>query len=240
MIIHLHSSSKFNRSPRSLKSAFDSYVQYADILTLTEVEFENRERVLRSNKNWRMFSGDKSNKNDSAIVWVKSKYDFVYGENFLVSRGWSGGQDLYATFVVLMDDLEDREIVVGCLHLPSGVEGDLLSKKRTVRTIAWYRAFRAYTKRANKLRRKFKAKGVVLAADWNVNFKKKAVRIMMKALAPQYSLTWKKFGKSGTHGNRVIDGTLIKGRLKIKRPATLFKDDNSSDHRPYREILTFK
>lgn len=241
-ISHIHSSSRYDRSPKSLHEAFLSYVPHSSLVTFTEVEFEAREKALHA-PYWNKVTGDKSNRNDSAVCWDERRLISSYDEQFAIKgsvfarAGGNKVDQLYATIVVLEDGL-GKSFVVGVIHLPSSVEGDLSKGQKTDRTGSWFSACNQLRRRVNELKRKFKADGSMIVADWNIDFKKAWSRVLIKTIFPSWKLTWREVEvKGGTHGRRIIDGTVVRGNFSVIEGAHLIKDDDSSDHRPYQESL---
>lgn len=243
---HIHSSSRYDRSPDTLFQAAKRYNTLAALVTYTEVEFEKREQAVRNanGKNFGLVTGDKSNRNDCGIAYSKDRFKLVHSENYKTTnkvyarKGGSKTAPVYATYAVLEDMLVHKLFVVCVVHLPASVEGDMVAGRKTPRVVAWLSAYRSSVKQANKLRKRFKAKGVLYIADFNLNFKRPQVRKLVDKLSKSYGLTWKSFSiRGGTHGNRLIDATLKKGKIKVVKAPRLMKDDNSSDHRPYIETL---
>lgn len=239
---HIHSSSRFNRDPESLHKAFADYTHKSSLVTFTEVEFEPREKALVM-PGWNKVTGDESNRNDSAVCWNEARFIGVYDEQLPIKgsvfsrMGGKKADQLYATIVVLEDGL-GKSFVVGVIHLPSDVEEDLSKRRKTERTVSWYLACNQLRRRVNKLKRKFKADGSMIVADWNIDFKKAWARALVKTLFPTWKLTWTNTNVAGgTHGKRIIDATIIRGDFSVVGSAKLGRDDNSSDHRPYGEVL---
>lgn len=232
---HIHSSSRFDRTTVSLDNALDAYIRHQpDLITLTEVARERREKPLRRT-GWDVITGDKSGWDDCAIMYSTNRYKVLHSESFDM-----GGTGRYAQIAVLLDKAEQKRLVVASVHYPASVEYELFKKVTSRDTVLWTKAVWSLKRRVNALKRKFKARGIVIAADWNVDFKKEWVRALIKAIHPSYSNTWQApYPARGTHGRRVIDATLFKGRLKTASPARLLKDDDSSDHRPYINSLAW-
>ena len=246
---HIHSSSLYERSAASLKAAATEYNSVADLVTYTETQAEYRESAIRAanGKEFGFVSGDITYSNDCSIAFRKSKFKLIYKENYkstnlaYINKRGRKRDPQYATTAVLEDVSNNKRIVVTVIHLAAGVESDLWLKRTTARTRSWYSAFRGAKARANTLKKKFNASAVLFIADFNLDFKKRWARALVKSLAPLYTLTWTKTNVTGgTHGRHLIDATLIRGSLKVKGSAVLFADDNSSDHRPYKEVLTWK
>lgn len=243
---HIHSSSRFDRSLASLKSASQRYFADADLVTFTEVAAEGREDAVRvaGGDEWRVIAGDNGAHNDCVIAFKKVRFELLYRESFKASertfynsRG-NPTTSKYATNAVLLDKSTNKKFVLVVVHLPASVEDDLRIGRKTQRTLYWFSAFLRTKARGNLLRRRHKAAGVVYVADFNVNFKRDWVRRLIRALAPAYGLMWRApFPAGGTHHDRLIDGTLIKGDIRGWMEARLYPDDSSSDHRPYIEGL---
>lgn len=246
--VHIHSSSRYDRSKGSLFAAAVGYNSDADLVTYTEVEFEGREQAVRKANGdaFGMVSGDESNANDAVISYKKSRFKLLYKEmfkatNVVVYRPSGKPRDpVYATIAVLEDKLTGAAVVVAVIHLASSVEGDLARRESTNRALQWSTALRNTKRRVNKLAKQYGAAHMIVA-DFNINFKKLWARLAVKAIAPSYLLTWRNVKvPGGTHGNRIIDATLLRGAIGVKKPgAYLYKDDPSSDHRPYIETLVW-
>ena len=247
--VHIHSSSRYDRSEESLTAAAKKYNKDADLVTYTEVEFEPRERAVRkaNGKEFGLVSGDEGHANDSVISYRKSRFKLVYSEMFQNSkqiyyRKDGHQRDLPYSTIAVFDDLETgMRFVVSVSHYASSVEGELHANNQTYRrAIQWRQSTKNSKRRVNQLARKFHADARLVIGDWNVDFKKAWVRAMVKAIAPSYMNTWKNVNVAGgTHGRRIIDATLLRGKMGVKKSAALYPDDPSSDHRPYIETLVW-
>lgn len=247
--VHIHSSSRFDRSEASLTAAATKYNKDADLVTYTEVEFENREKAVRkaNGKEFGFVSGDEGHANDSVISYRKSRFKLVYSEMFknsdqIIFTTAGHQRDLPYTTIAVFDDLEaGKRFVVAVSHYASSVESELAKNDQTYRrAIQWRQSTKNSKRRVNQLARKYKADARLVIGDWNVDFKKAWVRALVKAIAPSYTLTWKNVNVAGgTHGRRIIDATILRGKLSVKGSAELYPDDPSSDHRPYREVLVW-
>lgn len=242
---HIHSSGRFDRSPASATRAARVYNSRADLVTGTEFEAQRRENAIRKANGtaFGFVSGDKSYANDCYVSYKKSRFKLLYSEQFVASRvkyytspgrlqAWA-----YTTIAVLEDLTNGKVLVVSVIHLPHAIESDLAKKRRPVRVRKWIDALNNTRTRTNALAVRYKASGRMIVADYNLDFKKAWARALVKSMYPAYHLTWKNVKISGgTLGRRLIDATLLRGRIKTAG-ARLFKDDDSSDHRPYIEVL---
>jgi len=247
---HIHSSGRYDRPVSSVKHAFNRYVEHADLITMTEFADAPHRKAAKeaAGQKWHLVYRPHNNAhNDCAFMYDKQRFELIDAEVHKTTTdtyfqvGGHRTRPQYALYGVLRDKLNNKKFVVVVNHLPPSVERPLAKHGSTRRVVAWLSGFHGSKSYANKLRKKHKACAVLYIADYNLNFKKRWVRLFIKARSPMYSTTWKnlKF-KGGTLGRRVIDSTLIRGKMKVKGSAKLFEDDNSSDHRPYIETLTYK
>jgi hypothetical protein len=76
--------------------------------------------------------------------------------------------------------------------------------------------------------------GVVIDGDWNVSLERPAMRAFFRAFFPR--LHWTHDAKTrGTHGNRLIDGTLT--NLRVIQPARTLTRMDGFDHQATLTIL---
>lgn len=244
MIIHLHSSSRFDRSADSLARAMRRYVRHSNLITLTETQKKVRVSEALNQPGWTVTKFYGPGDGDPTVVskdddWeVLTKWDKQVTKH-RQRRGGGGPPPAHALTVLLKNKHNDKKLLVSVLHTTSHVEGDWFKSGpfggRVWRVMVWLDSVRHWKRFVNRLRRHHKAK-VMFVADWNINFKRWVFRALVKSLFPVLHLTWRKpFPADGTHHSRVIDATVT--NLKVRREAELFRDDNSSDHRPYIETL---
>jgi hypothetical protein len=150
-------------------------------------------------------------------------------------RGPGGPPPAHATTALVEQRSSGKKFLVSVAHLPSHVEGKWY-RRGYYRVFVWKDALKNWKAILSALRHQTGVKRFVIVADWNLNFKRKVFRSLMGRLFPTLRLTWSPpFPKDGTHHRRIIDGTVT--NLRIYKKPRLYKDDASSDHRPYREIL---
>lgn len=240
---HIHSSSRFD-GLESLEASVRRYTSSAQLVTLTEVAEKGHQRVLRKisrEAEFGLIAGDNGGADDCAIMYDKNRFELVYTEQFKSANGVKSNPP-HSTIAVLRDIKDGRKFVVTVGHYASGVEGALAKNERTYRrAIQWRRSVANTKNRANQLAKEYDAKACMVVADWNVNFKRAWVRAMVKAIAPSYTNTWTRVNiEGGTYGNRLTDATLLRGRMKVLDTAKLYRDDASSDHRPYIETISWR
>jgi hypothetical protein len=246
MFVHTHSSSRFDRDLTVFERAIHRYMVEADLLTLTEVSKEAREKVLRhraAEENWGVITGDLSTRDDCAIMYDKDIWKVRYSETHEVSRRtWRifGHQSkpVAAVFGVLEHLDTGKRILVSVCHLPSSVEG---KHAKPASVAAWRAARRGWQKRWNRLAKVHEVDGVLVCGDWNVNIKRKFYQTMFKLLQPgmKPTLDYRRMPVRGTHGHRLIDFTFIRGDVVTTFRPVVYAPDRSSDHGRYKEGLKF-
>lgn len=247
---HIHASSRTDNTLDSLYKAVRSQLGLCHILTLTEVGPERRERVLRRlgrELSFGVITGDNSNSDDCAIMYAKERYRVVYTEQFKASnrvvytaKGNPWGLP-YSTIAVLEDLSNGKRVVLAVAHFAASVEGALATnQKNHGRALQWRDAVTRTKNRVNRLSKRYKADARIIAADWNINFRKTWARQLLKAIAPMYKNAWKKYPNRGTHrGGRVIDAVFYRGRISTVG-TKIMKANGSSDHVPIRTIFEWK
>lgn len=244
MIKHIHSSGRFDRSPESLRRATKSYIEKgANLITFTEIHRGERADALK-------FEGFR-------LVWVKSPTNrgaddpavLVKDSDFIVVGAWAkqlsrheqrrgpGGPPPPSALTVLLRDRRTKKLfMVSVAHLPSNVEGSWFKREVYWRVFVWRDCVKTWRSFLAKKRNQYTNK-VIVIADWNLNFKRRAIRLVVKRYWPGLSLTWRgPWPSGGTHFKRIIDGTMT--NLDIEEYARLLEDDGSSDHRPYLDEMS--
>lgn len=237
--VHTHTSSRFDRSAVSLEAALDLYMQDSDLITVTEVAAEQRENKL-AERGWDYITGDHGGGDDAGIAWKRSVWpESIYATTIQLSSIVAPGRsDIYGAVAVLEHQCGATAVVI-CVHMPAGVEA-AGGFRKGYKYVIWLATQRKLKKEANRLKRKFNADAVIIAADWNINIKMKWVQAWFKANFPRYKITWDKpYPRKGTHHRRIIDLTLVRGAIKIVKQARLRKHHRHSDHTAYTETLAF-
>jgi len=265
---HIHCSSRFDRSAESLDNDLDDWREHSSIITLTEVDNNNRRAVLGA-KGWGYWNSPKSRGQDNcAICWDSDVWRCQFRNvrklnNVPFTRSPTTDKlsaPLYSCSVVLKRVNSKHKVLVSVTHMPAHVEGP--NRWRHIGD-HWQARKRAYlTSVANwadytvDLERKHPTDAQLIVADWNLDLKNKWVQDMLDAKWGKgyYQLAWSTFPSSGgsmtTHhtpppgapqqhyGDRIIDGSLVRG-LWVSDGPNLMPRVASSDHRPYNETLQF-
>lgn len=230
--VHIHSSSRYDRTKLSLSRAVDSYINHdADLLTFTEVSDNRRAEALIKDGYVRLISSN-GGFDDCGIMYRKSRFTLLYRESYHIGGG------RYAQIAVLKDIVTNKRFVLGVAHYPADVEDSMRFGRRTIRTMTWNTNVVRLRRRVNRLKSRYNCTAALIVADWNLNIKRRWVRARIRAIHPNWTLTWRRpYPAGGTHGDRIIDATIKKGKISIVQEARLLPDDESSDHRPYIEWL---
>lgn len=238
MIKHIHSSGKNDRSLASVKKALSLYATAANLITLTEQQ--HRDSVDLWMPGWEVVKQTGPGAGDPAVlirsddweverVWVDKLSDKEQ------RRGPGGPPPAHALTVLLGHRKTRKTLIVSVAHLPSHVQGDW--RDNAYRVKLWRECVKGWRSKVEPRRKRYGAK-IAYIADWNLDIKKAWVRAVLRGYFPGLKLTWKKpFPNDGTHHKRIIDATLT--NLRVKRKAVLVRDDDSSDHRPYQDVLDF-
>lgn len=229
-VTHVHSSSRYDRSVTSLHREAVRF-RHRDVVTWTEIG--SRRRALRV-PGVRVYAPRPS---DLAISWDRSWRLVAKGmfqPTTVTYRRLVNGRlaRLYVAWVVIQRST--FRVLVMVAHLPSRVQhGDRFSLGVPRRVDQWRTGVRGWAHRHRVLVRRFSPQVSVQTADWNVDLRYRAWRLRV-ARPFGLRVTWQPpFPAAGTRNHRLIDGTVTNARGR----AYLLRDDASSDHRPYQEVL---
>lgn len=250
MFTHIHTSSRFDRADVDFRKALASYFDSCDLLTLTEVSAERRERILRGEAQTAGFgtlTGDRNGSDDCGVAWKLSRFTKTWGAT--VRIGTATAKDVHpfvavppsAACVVLQDSRTGLRMLVSVLHTPAGVEFGNGFRDGAVAVRLWLARQRAWRKVWNDLAREHNVDAILICADWNVDIKRPFFRALFQRIQPgmKPTLRYRALPKRGTHGHRLIDFSFIRGRLRVWRPPVILRHDGSSDHSPFLEVLAF-
>lgn len=249
---HIHSSGRYDATRKSFVNALSRYVKQASIITVTEVHLERRENIMREVgmlNNFGVVTGDGSARDDCGIMYDREVWECLaeFTKQILPAGAYSRAdgvevQAAYAAFAVLRHKVSKKKILVSVAHLPPTVEfkGRFSGSRSAQRARAWRTAHRNWRAAWNDAARQHRVDGVMIVADWNLNIKSWPIRVFLQRLQPGMRAVWGNgpFPGAGTLGKRIIDHTWIRGVIGRWSKPYLLIDDNSSDHRPYGEVLT--
>jgi len=243
MVRHAHSSSLYSNSPSSLAKQLDRLVSATDpeanVATYTEVGSAERTEAMKQADpdDWAAWVPGQS---DVGIMWRKANFGPVWKEpHKLTDKVWTDGHGRkHETWcaTALLEHTDGHTLFLSVCHLPSHVQnGNKFYDNAQAK--AWKSACAGWSDYWNNKRKKDHPDLAMLAADWNVDFHSSTWRDQVQSYFPSMFLGWKgnmpPAGK-GTHGSRLIDGTMA--TVKANK-CELLKDDDSSDHRPYGEVI---
>jgi hypothetical protein len=241
---HAHSSSLYSESPTSLAAQVDRGVSAEDpsanLMSYTEVGSDKRAQVLKDADpaHWAAWVPGQS---DVGLMWLKATWSPVWKEpHKLTDKVWTDGKgrkhETWCATALLEHD-GGGTLFYSVAHLPSHVQnGQHFYDNAQAK--AWKSACSGWSDYWNNKRKKHNPRAALIVADWNVDFHSDTWRDRVKGYFPSMHLTWQDGtfpakGK-GTHGSRLIDGTMATVK---PNDCWLLKDDSSSDHRPYGEVL---
>lgn len=253
----VHASGRWDRPLRSLRDSLDLFATELGATVVTGTELDQRHRRdtvtewARAN-HWSATVPPAPHPftDDAYVAWSAARWARVYVEHSVVCRvpfkmgGGATAAQQYAVYAVLRDKLNGEPVLFTTTHTPSGVEmGDHWRGGLTAaRVRAWLAAQRGWRKRSNELAERFGCVAVVQSADWNIDLHRRAWRAVLRTTYPARRLTWLgRMPTGGSHaGGRLIDGTLIRGRIKCTRARllTAHRYRLASDHLPYVEDFT--
>lgn len=246
-IRHGHSSSRFDKPPKTLAEQVGratSSGKNANLLTFTEVEGKDRCNALNTD-GWGKYCGYVDGDTDCAVMWDKNEWTKVTAFASRLTEGtyhMDGGHDRrVVAATVILDHESGKRLWVSVCHLPSSVqEGDHWSNDQTDqdRVKCWKNGVENWRDKRQSAKDNHHQDLSMHVADWNVDCRSGKWRdeIDKRIGADKFRGTWTKnnLPQGGTHGDRLIDATWTNGTFK---DTMLLPDDNSSDHRPYGDII---
>lgn len=233
---HIHSSSRFDRSALSLVRAVAYYILFADLLTFTEVANDRRAQALRA-LGWRRIQMiGKPGVDECAVMFLRLKWRYVtHNVTLLSQQKLANGRWLYALTVELEHRRTKQRLLVSVTHLPAHIQGpgrieqDAQGRIYTAAVKTWHN-FLMVSRRPGL--------SIMAVADWNLDVRLSWVREWLTRMFIGLRSSWgarsRPLPEDGTHGSRLIDDT--RSNMTLYR-IDLLRDDDSSDHRPYREVL---
>lgn len=241
---HAHSSSRYDRSPESLAKQVDRGATHEDpsanLMTFTEIGTEKRAKQCEADGWGHYHPHDKT---DCAVMWRKARWEKVAtSTRKLTDKTWQISGDthrLVAASVVLKDTDSKRRMWVAVIHFPSGVQsGHGWATDNPDAVAAWKDGLKGLKDYRQDQKEKHGVDLALLCADWNVALEVDYFRDWIRGVFPHMRCTWRDpYPSAGTHGDRLIDGTWTDGGRKEQ--AWLLRDDDSSDHRPYGDVVTW-
>lgn len=248
--VHAHASGRYDAERAEVKERFDFLIKNknAEIITGTELQYDSSKKIVKEIPGFGQAIKSVTYSDDSYVLWKDSVWKELHTESFKMTnlRFYNTTGRLrtpqYAKIVVLEHRQTKKRLLVTAAHLPSSVEdkqnGGFVKNSR--RVPAWLDSVRNWRKQRNKVYKKFKCDAMLVCADWNLDIKKMWVRALIKTMQPGLSQVWdvRHFPKIGTLVNRIIDFSLIRGRIGVvNRPHIIVDDLKSIDHRAYFETF---
>jgi hypothetical protein len=258
---HIHCSSRFDRSAQSLDFDLETWRQSSSLITLTEVDNDQRAAQMRA-VGWGYYNvvggsyGD-----DCGMCWDTDVWKRLSGTTLKMSGNYERAIShnhvaIYSITCVLQSVRTGHKLLVSCSHFPAHVEGqggfrtDLAQWQS--RKLAYMAALTSWSTHVKAQRALQNIDATLIVADWNLNLKAQWFRqILMGHWGNEYDIAWRNMPTAGgtvhggttsspgqTHVDHIIDGSLFNG-LDITGGPTLMGRVSSSDHRPYTEKFQF-
>ena len=262
---HIHCSSRFDRTPESLESDLDNWMQHSSLITLTEVTNNNRAATMRE-KGWAYYNAKSGGqKDDTGICWDTDVWKRKSGRVIRMSKNTfdrvSGLHNLYiwSSWVVLIHRSTGLKLLVSVTHFPAHIEGGggfkTTGEGWAARKSAYQSALTSWATHVHDAVRKGHVDATMCIADFNLNLKQKWVQELLHSkFGKGYRIAWTDFPTSGQSqgnphpappggegtgpGDHIIDGTIYHN-LKVTDGPNLMPRVRSSDHRPYNESFRF-
>lgn len=231
-VSHVHLSGKFNRSAELLRAQVLAAAQWADVITLTEVNYDDRGAVLADLDGWTLLRGHDGPQGESAILVRADTWRVRDWATQLLSDSVPAARNRIVVVIALLEHVETGlTLLLSAGHMPASVERGWRARTARVRAhiscaLAWRRLLRDWWRR-------YRPDGGLVVADWNLNL----LRGWVRAWARKVFHAWRppapdRTPAEGDLGRRLISwaiGRRLRGlHLRVSRR------DPASDHRGIR------
>lgn len=239
------SSSRYDRPNQAFREALEFYITKSILHGGTEVTSKKRKsilaQVMEENK-WGLLYGHRSYRDDTYLAWSRDFFDAKHQKTVPVKTGklftGKGNRmpDNACTIALLVFKPTGTRLLVSALHPPSGSEGPKGLKERSGRANSWMIEHRDWKKIRNEYYKEWDADAMLALEDSNVNMWRSVFHGIYKSIQPGMKMIpiSKKMKGRGTHHWRWIDIGWFRGRIRVQEKARLMRDDDSSDHAPWK------
>ena len=247
--IHLDRPSRDDRSAAALGEDLVGWRAKASVITLTDVENDKRAAKLGAD-GWGYYNSPNDDGSDvCGIAWNADLWGRYWsGRKRLTNRTYqlySGktGKKLYACSTVLKYKTTGHTVLVSAVRFPDHVEGDTGfrtdDERWKARKAAYIGAVQGWRDYVKDLRKRRPTDGVLMVADWNLDWKLGWVQEQMHAWWSPVGMKegWIHLPTKGTFGDRISDGALYRGMTTSG--SEVGSNVSSSDHRPFQTAFTF-
>ena len=244
---HIHCSSRFSRSVSTLEQATDSFYKRSSIVTFTEVGHTSRKKAPYEN-GWGYYNASGGDGFDECgIAWDLDTWQVKWRRAVKLSGRWrtNGGGTrwpIVACTVFLKHKSSGHTMLVSVTHMPNKIGGKSGFKPQgqgfKQRKSSYIKATQNWNDYIAQAMRTHKPDIVLIASDWNLNFRLKWVRQWVNNAFRKCGLhhTWKNFSNRGTFGRSVIDASLVRG-VSTGGAHVINDVADSTDHTPYQETF---
>lgn len=235
-IRHIHSSSRYDRSVKSLLKAIWWYITWADLITLTEMDDDARGGALGRVPGFlRVQIQREGGRDECAALVRKRKFRVTHIRPVLLSNTGlpsRGGQEVWCLEFILTHKRTGLTCKVWVIHWPNDAK---IAPKGQGHAPSMIHA--SGRQLISTLYRDSDTDNVLATGDWNWRWEDLGVRIIIRRQFGQgVNTTWEENRptKDGTFMNNLIDWSVTDMAILKAR---LMRDDDSSDHQPFRETL---
>jgi endonuclease/exonuclease/phosphatase family metal-dependent hydrolase len=236
----VHASGRFDRPEKALAADLLRFAtsEGASIVTLTEQNnLTQKRRTALRYPGWSWFHADEKGADDCAVLWDSSIWTLdgwaravpLTNVTWQRVKQYGGGKTppVHATVAPLRSRVGGRRLVVIAVHMPT--------RSTALRRRAWASCIRGLAKLVREIRGADSKARIVLAADWNADWKNPKDRALLSAAAKRMGLEPRTSGGNvGTHGQRVIDGVWTDAKANYQ---IVLAQSPASDHRPVKVVV---
>lgn len=235
----IHASGRFDRPERALAADLLNFTtDGASIITLTEQNnLTQKRRTALRYPGWSWFHADEKGASDCAVLWDSTVWQLdgwaravpLTNVTWQRVKQYGGGKTppVHATVAPLRSRVGGKRLVVIAVHMPT--------RSTVLRRRAWASCINGLVKLVREIREADPKARIVLAADWNADWKKPADRDLLRQAARRMGLrVTTRLGVQGTHGSRLIDGIWTDAN---HQDALTLPQTKASDHRPVKVVV---
>ena len=237
-VSHIHLSGKFNRSAHLLRAQVLAAAQWADVITLTEVNYADRGDVLEAIDGWTLLRGHDGPQGESAILVRSDTWRVHRWATHLLSDTVPAARNRVVVVIALLEHVETGlTLLLSAGHMPASVEKGWRARTARVKAhiscvLAWRRLVRDWWRRR-------RPDGGLIVADWNLNL----LRTWVRDWARRIFRAWRPptpgdTARSGDLGRRLISWAI--GRRLSGLKLRVSRRDPASDHRGIRLTYTIR
>lgn len=225
---HAHLSGKFSRSAELLRAQVMCAAEWADVITLTEVNYADRGDVLYEIPGWTVVRGHDGPMGESAIMVRADTWHVHKWSTHLLDDNVPANRNSIWVVLALLELIHTGHLLLlSAGHLPASVEGSW--RERTGRVLAHIKCVGRWRRVMRHLRKRYQPDAVLAVADWNLNLLRGWVRVWVRTAWPSMRPPARKNTPTNWDlGKRLISWAV--GRHTQDLTETVLPHDPASDH----------